>query len=97
MKLIEALADAGVLEYSGDRDVEISDLAYDSRRVGRGTLFFCVPGERSDGHAFAPAAVSAGASALVVERPLDIDIPQARVAGARAAMAPAAVRFFGDP
>ncbi len=77
--------------------MEISDLTYDNRRVGSGTLFFCFPGERSDGHEFAAAAVEAGASALVVERFLELDIPQARVADARAAMAPIAATFYGDP
>jgi UDP-N-acetylmuramoyl-L-alanyl-D-glutamate--2,6-diaminopimelate ligase len=81
----------------GDGSVEIRDLAYDSRRVGDGTLFFCFPGERTDGHDFAPGAVEAGASALVVERPLDLDVPQARVDDARAAMAPIAAAFNGDP
>jgi UDP-N-acetylmuramoyl-L-alanyl-D-glutamate--2,6-diaminopimelate ligase len=84
-------------ELRGDSSVEIRDLAYDSRQVGPGTLFFCFPGERTDGHDFAPAAVEAGASALVVERPLELDVPQAQVEDARAAMAPIAAAFNGDP
>jgi UDP-N-acetylmuramoyl-L-alanyl-D-glutamate--2,6-diaminopimelate ligase len=97
LTLREALAGAGVVEYLGDPAVEISGLAYDSRRVEPGTLYFCVPGERADGHDFAAAAAAAGAVALVVERPLELPVPQARVASARAAMAPAAARFFADP
>ena len=46
-----------------------------------GTLFFCFRGEKSDGHEFAPAAVEDGAAALVVERPLDLDVPQVAGAG----------------
>jgi len=76
---------------------EIEALAYDSRRVRPGTLFFCVPGFRADGHEFAPAAVAAGASALVVERPLGLGVPEVRVASVRAAMAPIAARFYGEP
>jgi UDP-N-acetylmuramoyl-L-alanyl-D-glutamate--2,6-diaminopimelate ligase len=98
MELGELLRASGVAaELRGDRSVEISDLAYDSRRVGRGTLFFCFAGERTDGHDFAAAAVEAGASALVVERPLDLDVPQAQVEDARAAMAPIAAAFNGQP
>jgi UDP-N-acetylmuramoyl-L-alanyl-D-glutamate--2,6-diaminopimelate ligase len=98
MELGELLRASGVAaELSGGDSVEIRDLAYDSRRAGAGTLFFCFPGERTDGHDFAPAAVEAGASALVVERPLDLDVPQARVEDARAAMAPIAATFNGDP
>src|SRR6266496_954615 len=90
-------ASGGAAELRGDRTVEIRGLAYDSRRVGDGTLFFCFAGERTDGHDFASAAVEAGATALVVERPLELDVPQARVEDARAAMAPIAAAFNGDP
>ncbi len=81
----------------GDGTVEVEELAYDSRRVGPGTLFFCVPGERVDGHEFAAAAVEAGAAALVVERELELGVAQVVVPDARAAMAPMAAAFFGDP
>ncbi len=65
--------------------------------MGAGTLFFCVPGEKVDGHEFAAAAVKAGAVALVVERELDLGVVQVVVSDARAAMAPLAARFWGDP
>jgi len=94
MKLREVMAGAGVPAVA---DVEISDLAYDSRAVRSGTLFFCVPGFTSDGHDFAPRAVENGAVALVVERPLELGVPEVRVDSVRAAMAPAAAAFNGDP
>jgi UDP-N-acetylmuramoyl-L-alanyl-D-glutamate--2,6-diaminopimelate ligase len=97
MELRELLAGADVAEIAGDHEVEITGLAYDSRRVQPGELFFCVRGERSDGHDFAERAVGAGAAALVVERILDLPVTQVRVADARAAMPPVAVRFWGDP
>ncbi len=83
---------------SGEGAVEISSLAYDSRRVEPGALFFCVPGVgETDGHEFAPDAVEAGAVALVVERELELPVAQAVVGDSRAMMAPIASRFFGDP
>ncbi len=81
----------------GDEAVDVTGLAYDSRAVGAGTLFFCVRGQNSDGHDFAAGAVEAGAAALVVERPLDLGVPEVQVADARAAMAPLAAAFNGDP
>jgi UDP-N-acetylmuramoyl-L-alanyl-D-glutamate--2,6-diaminopimelate ligase len=81
----------------GDPSVEIRELAYDSRKAGPGTLSFCVVGEKRDGHEFAGQVVEAGAVALVVERELEVDVPQLVVADARAAMAPLAARFYGDP
>ncbi|HTB69819.1 MAG TPA: UDP-N-acetylmuramoyl-L-alanyl-D-glutamate--2,6-diaminopimelate ligase [Solirubrobacteraceae bacterium] len=77
--------------------VEIGGLAYDSRAVRGGELFFCVSGFRSDGHEFAPQAIAQGAAALVVERPLGLGVPELLVASARAAMGPIAARFYGDP
>ncbi len=77
--------------------VEIRALAYDNRVVEPGTLFFCVPGFTRDGHDFAADAVRRGAAALVVERPLGLGVPEVRVASVRAAMAPAAAAFYGDP
>ncbi len=84
-------------ESSARGAVEITDLAYDADRVSPGAVFFCVPGSRADGHEFAPRAVAAGAAALVVERPLELDVPQLLVEDARMAMAVAADSFFGQP
>ena len=93
-RVIAALAPADVLRRA---PVEIGDLAYDARAVGPGSLFFCVPGSRADGHDFAADAVANGAVALVVERPLELDVPQLVVPDARRAMAPVADEFFGRP
>jgi UDP-N-acetylmuramoyl-L-alanyl-D-glutamate--2,6-diaminopimelate ligase len=92
--LIRALAPS---ELTGARPVEIADLAYDTRGVSQGALFFCVRGERVDGHALAREAVERGAVALVVERPLDEEVPQLVVSDSRAAMAVAADVFFREP
>lgn len=85
------------LEVVGSPAVEVRDLAYDARAVTPGVLFFAVPGERADGHDFAAVAVEAGAVGLVVERRLELPVPQVVVADSRAAMAPAADVFFGEP
>jgi len=97
MRLRDLIAEIQPLATRGDLEVEVAGLAYDSRKVGPGTVFFCVPGEKVDGHEFGPAAVAAGAVALVVERELELDAAQVVVADARAAMAPLAARFEGDP
>ncbi|MBS1843557.1 MAG: UDP-N-acetylmuramoyl-L-alanyl-D-glutamate--2,6-diaminopimelate ligase [Actinobacteria bacterium] len=95
--LVAAASDVEGARIVGDPTVEIADLAYDSRKAGPGTLFFCVAGERRDGHEFAAQVVEAGASALVVERELDVPVPQVVLPSARAAMAPFAAAFHGDP
>jgi UDP-N-acetylmuramoyl-L-alanyl-D-glutamate--2,6-diaminopimelate ligase len=78
-------------------EVEVSSLAYRSDQAGPGALFFCVRGFKADGHDFAPDAVRRGAAALVCERPLGLGVPEVVVDDVRAAMGPAAARFFGDP
>ena len=93
-RLITAL---GPLEVRGGAPTEIADLAYDTRQVGPGALFFCVPGERADGHDLAAEAVERGAVALVVERPLELTVPQLIVPSSRAAMPLAADELFERP
>ena len=98
-RLIAALAPEAVL---GQEPVQVRELAYDARAVTPGAAFFCVPGERADGHDFAAQAVENGAVALVVQHPVELPqhqegVPQLVVDDARAAMAVAADAFFGEP
>jgi UDP-N-acetylmuramoyl-L-alanyl-D-glutamate--2,6-diaminopimelate ligase len=93
-RLIAALAPTDVV---GGGALEIRELAYDAREVPRDSLFFCVPGARTDGHELAAEAVAQGAVALVVERRLPLDVPQLVVPEVREAMPRAAVEFFGNP
>ena len=91
---------AGRLEgakIEGDPSTEVAGLAYDSRKVEPGWLYFCVPGTVTDGHGFAPDAVAAGASVLVVDRELGLGVTEVEVPAVRAAMAPVAAAFEGYP
>ena len=92
--LIRALAPS---EVTAVRPVEIADLVYDTRRVTESALFFCVVGERVDGHDLAWEAIERGAAAVVVERVLEVDVPQLVVTSVRESMAVAADAFFGEP
>jgi UDP-N-acetylmuramoyl-L-alanyl-D-glutamate--2,6-diaminopimelate ligase len=78
-------------------DVDVAALHYDARAVTPGSVFFCVRGFTADGHRYAPEAMANGAVALVVDHPLDLALPEVLVPDVRAAMAPAAARFNGDP
>jgi UDP-N-acetylmuramoyl-L-alanyl-D-glutamate--2,6-diaminopimelate ligase len=68
-------------------DAPLRHITHDSRRVQPGTLFCCVPGATTDGHNFAAQAVARGATALLVDRPLDVASPQLGVTDVRVAMA----------
>ena len=78
-------------------DAAVTGVTHDSRLVTAGSLFVAIPGARADGHDHAPAAVAAGAAALVVEQPLDLAVPQLVVEAGRPALASAAAWWFGDP
>ena len=79
------------------READITDIAYDSRKVKPGALFCCLRGEKTDGHRFAKQAVDSGAAALIVEERLPLDVPQLLVADGREAMARSAACFFDHP
>jgi UDP-N-acetylmuramoyl-L-alanyl-D-glutamate--2,6-diaminopimelate ligase len=93
----ELLGDVEVLELRGDPGVDVSAIVHDSRSAGSGACFACIPGAVTDGHDHAPAAVRSGAVALLVERPLDAGVSEARVRSVREALGPTAARLHGYP
>lgn len=94
---LSAVADALPHAQRDRGDAQVVDATHDSRQVGPGWLFCCVPGSRADGHDHAAGAVAAGASALLVERWLDLPVPQVKVPSVRAAIGPAAAVVHGHP
>ena len=95
--LLDLLDGITPLRLEGDPVVDVRSVEYDSRRVRPGACFACVPGEHTDGHAYAPEAVASGAVALLVERPLGLGVVQARVPDVRTVLGPVASRIVGDP
>ena len=78
-------------------DVEVHGLSYDSRLINSGDLFFCFKGEKKDSHDFVYDAIKGGASALVVERKIDIDFPQVISSSSRKMMSEIAEIFYEFP
>ncbi len=96
--------DIEVIETAGDpAAVDVRGIAHDSRRVVPGDLFCCVPGDLSDGHAFAAEAVDRGAVGLLCEHfvpeLLDRPVVQTLIAPGtiRPVMARLAAAFYGFP
>ena len=83
------------------QNVPIHSIAYDSRRVGPGSLFVAIPGLQTDGHRYLAAACDAGAAACLVERPDEApardDVTVVAVDNARRALALASAAFHGWP
>jgi UDP-N-acetylmuramoyl-L-alanyl-D-glutamate--2,6-diaminopimelate ligase len=97
MILAELAASYPEARIEGDAAVAVVDLAYDSRSVVPGSLFFAVPGAVHDGLAFVADAVGRGATAIVSERPAQAGVPVVLVPSVRASMGVLASAFFGDP
>jgi UDP-N-acetylmuramoyl-L-alanyl-D-glutamate--2,6-diaminopimelate ligase len=76
---------------------DVATVVHDTRAVVPGALFCCVPGAHVDGHDLAAASVAAGASALLVERPVGAGVPELRVASVRDSLGPVAAAFWGHP
>jgi UDP-N-acetylmuramoyl-L-alanyl-D-glutamate--2,6-diaminopimelate ligase len=85
----------------GDEAVAVPAISHDSQSVRAGGMFACLRGTRHDGHSFAPAAVAAGASSLLVDHHLRVgevgDVTQLIVEDTRLALGPIAAAVHGDP
>lgn len=99
MKLEKLLEKLDYTLDAGDLCVEVASLEYDSRKVGKDSLFVCLTGFRTDGHEYIPAALEAGACALVVER--EVAVPEGvtviRVKDSRYALALLSAAWFDYP
>ncbi len=84
-RLVASLArDAGG-ELSG-APVTVGRVVIDSRKALPGALYVAIKGEQHDGHAFCAQAVETGAVALMVERAVDVPVPQIVVGDTRIAI-----------
>ncbi len=97
VRLDDLLAGVTDVRLIGPPANDVTSLCYRSDLARQGSLFFCVPGFKQDGHDFAADAVQRGATALCVERPLDLPVAQVLVPSVRRAMGPIAAAFFGHP
>ena len=99
-RLSEILRQTPVREVLGDGERPVGGLTYDSRAVKPGDCFFAVRGTQADGHAFIPAAVAAGAAAVVCEQlPADPapGVTYVAVPDSAGAMADLAAAFYDYP
>ena len=95
--LLDGLSDVELRLAGTVGDPDVVNVVQHSSRVGRGAMFCCVRGSRSDGHDLAGDAVGAGAVALLVDHELGVDVPQVVTPDVRAALGPVAARLWGDP
>ncbi len=81
-----------------EQDMDITNIAYDSRRVTPGSLFVCIKGYQTDGHRYIDSAVKNGAAAVLVQDAVTaVSVPCLQAADTRKALAQAAANFYGHP
>ena len=82
---------------SGDENIEISTLVYDSRKVEKDSVFVCISGTVRDAHEFIPDVVNMGAAAVIVEKdvtPIE-GVTYIKVENSRYALACMSAAYFG--
>lgn len=87
-----------IKERYNDKDLKINGISYHSQKVGKGHIFVCIKGYKTDGHKYLPQAIEKGAVAAIVEEfQEDVSIPQYLVSNSRIALAELGAAFYGDP
>lgn len=95
--LADQLRRADLLMEWAERDLTLTGVTDDSRRVIRGGVYVAIRGTQADGHDFAQGAIERGAAALVVERPLGLGVPELLVRDGRRAAIAVARAWYDDP
>ena len=90
---------SGIESIRGKETVRVHSITTDSRRVGPGSMFFAVPGLRTDGHFFVNEAMDRGAQVIVCEKDCWVppQVTQVLVKDLRGLIGRVASRFYGDP
>ena len=96
-ELLASTSEIAINQIIGDAKVRVLDITHDSSKVSNGVLFCCIVGENVDGHNFAKVAAANGATAILVERRVEVDITQVVVSDVRSTMGYIAAELFNRP
>ena len=100
MKIKDILTNCNLLEIVGEKDVDVVDITFDSRKVNKGTLFFAVKGTQVDGHDYIEGAIEKGATVIVCEklpRKKAENVTYVKVDNSAYVLGVGASNFFGNP
>ena len=97
MKLSELLSGISILESNVDMNLDIAEVAYDSRKVTPGSLFVAISGFATDGNRFIPMALEKGALAVVTAKKPEGNIPWILVENDRLALAHIGANYYNHP
>ena len=98
MQLSNLIKNLSIIKSTGNLDIEISDIVYDSRKVTKNSVFVCLRGHNSDGHKYISDAIKNGATAVISEKYIDIkDATLIVVENSRKFLADISANFFEHP
>ena len=97
MKLDELIEHLDYKDLINFKNIDITGISYNSQTTKKGDIFVCLVGEHTDGHEYAKSALENGAVALLVEKKLDVKVPQVVVSSTRHKIADIADRFYSSP
>ena len=99
-KIKDILANCNLLEIVGEKEMEVLDISFDSRKVNPGTMFFAVKGTQVDGHDYIDKAIEKGASVIVCEkmpRKIMPEVTYVKVDNSAYVLGVGASNFFDNP
>ncbi|NLM05000.1 MAG: UDP-N-acetylmuramoyl-L-alanyl-D-glutamate--2,6-diaminopimelate ligase [Clostridiales bacterium] len=100
MLLKDILNKIHIEEIIGNKELDIDNIVYDSRKVVPDSMFICITGFKTDGHIYIDQAIQKGATAIMIEKDLDtyVDgITYIKVKNTRKTMAVIAKNFYQNP
>ena len=100
MKLSELLKYVNPIAIVGNKDVDVTGVNIDSRKIEKGHLFVAIKGTQVDGHRFIPKAIELGATAVLCEdmpEEINAEVTYVQVASTEEMVGPVATVFYGEP
>lgn len=100
MKLNELIFDLEAEKIIGQTDIDITGIAYDSRKIDKGNVFIAIEGFKADGHKFIDEAIKRGAKAIIVQKNVIDSSEEAtliKVKDTRQALAKISSEFYDNP
>ncbi|MCB2297133.1 UDP-N-acetylmuramoyl-L-alanyl-D-glutamate--2,6-diaminopimelate ligase [Clostridium tagluense] len=99
MKLEKIMENINLDLISGNMDIDINKIQYDSRKIKSGDLFFCIQGYKVDGHEYIQNAINNGAIAIVCEKDIEkqSNCSVIKVGDSRKALALSASNYHEKP
>lgn len=99
MKLIKILSGIKYEVVKGDIEIEVNNISYDSRKVGKEDAFICLVGASVDGHDYIEKAIESGANTIIVQKDVNIDsdVTVIKLEDTRKSLSRLAINYFDNP